>query len=643
LARNQPRSAKKMRCTRIEPHRDRCAGDYHARSAGARRAAPMQFAFLAARVALAGLAVPIAGFAQESVRPASDAPAKSPDLRAVYDVAAYRLDLAVDVEAKRISGQMTMEARATEDGVRAIELDLKEPMRVVSVHATREPLDQALAPSGPALDYAHHLSVHRVPADERNELLEDLRTDEDLVVDKSRLRVHLPKPLARGESFAIGVVFDGEPRSRGSFDGFHWAETPDKKPWVNTSCQGTGSSAWWPCKDSFWHPEDKPEHVFVNATVPGELYAVSNGKLVERSFEGELATFRWRHDYPLETYSITLNVGPYIVVEEPLELPGIEEPVTFSYYVLRDDFEKARVSFAEVPRMLQVYGEAFGPFPFPKSKFALVQTNFWGMEHSTAVAYGSSFPAWLAQHGGTDRYRGPNKFFDYILIHESAHEWWGNAVSAADWGDFWIHEGFGTYAEGVYVEKTQGAERAEEFFEGERKKSPSKESLYRGKGSDSDQAYGNILYSKGAAVLHTLRQFVANDGEWWQALREFNLEFRYKNATTEDFRAVLERVTGREWKRFFDEWVYGRGYPRAKGSVLASDDGVAIDVELEGSDGTEFHVPMQLTWLESGAEKSATVELGPGKTATKLAASHPQGVKIVNLPKLLGKYAIEVK
>src|SRR5204862_6726107 len=124
----------------------------------------------------------------------------------------------------------------------------------------------------------------------------------------------------------------------------------------------------------------------------------------------------------------------------------------------------AKLQFADVPKMLAVYEERFGPFPFPKSKYALVETTFWGMEHSTAVAYGSSFPAWCKKEGKPDPFASANRFFDYILVHESAHEWWGNAVSAKSWGHFWIHEGFATYAESVYVEETQGEAALARYF-----------------------------------------------------------------------------------------------------------------------------------------------------------------------------------
>jgi aminopeptidase N len=549
---------------------------------------------------------------------ALDAPG---DLRAAYDVAAYRLDLDLDTEHRRLRGQVTMEATALWDGLRTIELDLHERMRLTST---------ALAGGSLEAD-----SIH-------------MGRELPFTRAGSHVRVAMRAPLGRGEKFAIVLVYEGEP---GPENGVHWARTESGEPWVGTSCQLLGASVWWPCKDSFWHPEDKPDRLRVHITVPEGLYAVSNGRLVGRSPAGAgRETFHWRHDYPLETYSVTMNVAPYTVVERALTLEGVDHPVPFVQYVLPEHAERAAVAFAEVPRMLAVYGEAFGPFPFPESKFGLVETSFWGMEHSTAVAYGSSFPAWIEQHGGKDRYAPFNAYFDMVLIHESAHEWWGNAVSAKDWRDYWLHEGFATYAEGVYVEKTQGADRADAFFAEKRACVSKNGSLDQGEGRTSRDVYSPEVYCRGASVLHTLRQFVDDDEAWWRALRELNMELRYKNATPDDLRGALERETGKSWERFFDEWVRGSGYPVVKGRMRArpGDDPrapFAIEVELQndGTAATGFHFPLRLAFRDGGRERQATIDVGPGETRTSVACgAKPEELRIVRLKGMLGDFDIRV-
>jgi aminopeptidase N len=370
---------------------------------------------------------------------------------------------------------------------------------------------------------------------------------------------------------------------------------------------------------------------------------VSNGRLVEQTTTAGRTRFRWAHDYPLETYSVTLNVAPYVCVATELELPGLERPVPFAYWVLPGSVLKARIQFRDVPDMLRVFSEAFGPFPFPASKFGLVETNFWGMEHSTAVAYGSSYPAWCAETGERDRFASRYRFFDYILVHESAHEWWGNAVSAASWGDFWIHEGFATYAEGVYLERLKGRETADEWLASIRRQIGRRSRLWRGDVHDAREAYGNDIYYKGAWVLETLRQYVRDDGAWWRSLRDFNERYRYGNATTDDFLAVLAEHTGRDWTRFRDEWIRGEGWPEVTGSVRADDAGFSIDVRNEGSASTGFHVPLDLVYTVAGEPAHERVWLEPGENTLAIDHAGPGPIadlRLEGLGRILGEHDV---
>ncbi len=555
-------------------------------------------------------------------------PQAAADRRLDYDVQAYWLDLRVDPERERIEGAVVVEARILVDQTERLELDLVDELSVRGVGHLGEPLEAALAraardPDGSAPALAPIAFEHR----------------------DARLSCRIDPPAARGATVSLRIEYEGSPRAVDRFDGFHWERSADGRPWISTSCQGLGAHSWWPCKASFFHPEDKPERLFVHLTVPGGLYAVSNGRLEGRASRADgWETFRWRHEYPLETYAVTLNVAPYVVVESQLELEGVEGPVPFIYYVLPEDQDKARVQFAELPGVIAAFSRAFGPWPFPRSKVALVQTSFWGMEHSTAVAYGSSFPAWIAANGGEDPYAGRNRWFDYILVHETAHEWWGNAVSAADWGDFWLHEGFATYAEGVYVEQRDGPEAARRYFAEMARSVPRKGRLYRGQGTSSGQAYSGILYAKGGAVLNTLRCFVDDDQAWWTALREFNLRFRYMNATTEDFREVLEEVTARPWGRFFAEWVHGDGIPRVNGRVSAGEDRILVAVENDPPGEKGFHLPLDLAWSEAGAQRRERIWLDPGTNKVELSCTAaPTELRLVGLERVLGRHKVAVE
>jgi len=530
------------------------------------------------------------------------------DLRTAYDVEAYHFDWVVMPETKRLDGRVTVTATVTR-AMETLQLDCKEVLEVLRV-----------TEGGEAREF------------EREEAV---------------LRIKMGRELKEGEELTVCVQYTGSPSAKNNFDGFHWAETESGAPWVNTSCQGTGSHAWWPGKASYFHPDDKPERVSADITVPAELYAVTNGRLTGTSTEwpawaeareGDWKTFSWEHNYPLETYTVTLNVAPYVVVEQELKVSGHEEPVPFIYYVLPENAEKAAVQFAEVPELIEVFSKAFGPWPFPDSKIALVETNFWGMEHSTAVAYGSSYPAWCVENDAHDPYARRNREFDYILIHEMAHEWWGNAVSTDHWGNFWIHEGFGTYAEGVWVEFTAGLEAADAFFARKMRGMARRGSVYRGDHPASGDAYSGLIYSKGSAILHHLRHCVDDDELWWKTLTEFNMTYRYKNAGTDEFQAILEANTEREWGQFFKEWFYGEGTPRLNGDVQADGVTLRVDVTMEG----DFHLPLDVTWTEAGEPKSHRFELVEGKNSLKLECSAtPTDIAVPHIGRLPGRHKVE--
>lgn len=535
------------------------------------------------------------------------APAFSHAACAAFDVKRYDLAFDVDPAEKRLRGTVVVHAEVTAPTLTALVLDMDGDLE-----AGRILVDGA--------------EVAGAQADDR-------------------LSVPLPRPAPKGARIAVTVEYSGSPRAEDDFTGFHWAETADKQPWISTSCQGPGARSWWPCKDSFFHAEDKPDEGTRTAiTVPAGLYAVSNGRLqgIDELPDGR-RTFRWAHPYPLETYSVTLNAAPYVVVESTLPVEG-GGTVPWIYYAVPEDAEKAALQFQQVPQLIAIYQKAFGPWPFPDSKVALVETSFWGMEHSTAVAYGSSFPAWCAAHGEKDRYAGRNRDYDYILIHETAHEWWGNAVSASAWGHFWIHEGFGTYAEGVYLEETAGRERADAFFERTGQRLAPDARLYRGDGVDSEAAYSGVIYSKGACVLNTLRHYVDDDEAWWKTLRAFNLRFRYGNASSDDFRAVLEETTGRPFKRFFDEWVYGEGQPQVTGTVRAAGSTIAVEVDNAATGATTFGVPLDLAWTEGGEPHAQRLWLEPGPFAHTLpCGAPPAGLRVVNLARVLGAHDVRAE
>ena len=541
-------------------------------------------------------------------------PAQDADPREHYDVTAYELEWAVVPADQRLEGRVVVRATATAPELSRVTLDMAAELELVA--ATTE--------DGKALE---------------------AERDGDL------LHVSLPGAVEAGSELAVVVQYRGNPKAKDDFSGFHWAETEGGQPWINTSCQGLGAHSWWPCKASYFHPSDKPARITASVTVPEGLVGVSNGRFVEEAAgapawfeaEGEWTTWRYAHPYPLETYSVTLNVAPYVVVEDTLETAAGEVP--WIYYVLPENAEKAEVQFAQMPGLIAAFETAFGPWPFPESKIALVETNFWGMEHSTAVAYGSSYPLWCQQNDVPDPYARRNRDFDYILVHEVAHEWWGNAVSADGWGHFWIHEGLGTYAEGAYLELTESRERADEYFAGQnRRASAAKGALFRGEDVDSGQAYASLIYSKGACVLNTLRHALENDELWWNFLREFQSRYRYGNATTEDFFNLLEELHpfGRGYEWFARQYVYGEGSPRLKVDVEVREQ--VLKVRVDNTVG-EFDCPVDIAWTEGDAERTDRLWIPGGKQGgTDYVLKAPAtDVRVPHLDRLIGRHEVTIR
>ena len=535
------------------------------------------------------------------------------DLRTVYDVEAYDLQLAVRPDTEVLEGVVDVVAVALQDGVRIVRLDL---------HALHEVLAVANE-AGRPLDFE--------------------RIEHGLVAE-------LPAPVDTGTRFTVRVHYRGKPTGQG-FDGFHWERSEDGSPWINTACQGIGAHYWYPCKASFFHPDDKPARVSMAIVCPAELFGVSNGRLLGVSEgvpewfdagDGDWKTYRWRHDYPLETYTVTLNVGPYVVVEDELEVTGIEAPVPFVYYVLPENAEKAAVQFRAGARAGRDLLRGLRSVSLSRIEVRAGGNQLLGDGALDRCRLWLELPGLVSRERGEGRVRERrNRWFDYILVHEVAHEWWGNAVSADHWGHFWVHEGFGTYAEGVYVEFTRTRADADRFFAEMGRRVPADEgSLYRGDHPESGAAYSGLIYFKGACVLNTLRHYVNDDEAWWKSLREFNLSYRYGNATTEEFQAVLEANTGAEWGTFFQEWFYGSGTPALE--VAVSTEGDTIVVEVENASGS-FHVPIDVSWT-AGESSSTRLWFGPDdERAVIECGARPTNVSVDHLDRLLGKHAVKVR
>ncbi len=359
--------------------------------------------------------------------------------------------------------------------------------------------------------------------------------------------VDFPKELPAGSHQTLRIAYSGKPiaAKRPPWDGgFIWDKDRSGRPWVMVTCQGTGASLWWPTKD---HQDDEPDSMMISIAVPPGLEDVSNGRL--RSTEN-LANgwkrYNWFVSYPINTYNVTVNIGNYVHFSDTYQ--G-NTPLTLDYYVLPENLEKAKTHFDQVKPMMTCFERFFGPYPFPRDGYKLVECSHTGMEHQSAVAYGN----WYI---GGYRGRAPSEAglkFDFIIIHESAHEWWGNAITAKDVADMWIHESFGAYAEALFVECQYGYAEALKYINGKRSnvgnRSPIIATFNVAREGSGD------MYDKGQLVLNTLRSVISNDTLWFDVLRGLMTRFSMQTVTGEDITGYITLRAGTDLGYFFDQYL----------------------------------------------------------------------------------------
>ncbi len=327
--------------------------------------------------------------------------------RANNDLLYYHLDIRIDPEKKTVSGKNTIRFRMLEDGTR-IQLDLYDNLAVDKIVLDATPLK-----------YTRELNA---------------------------VFVDFPETLQKGRDYSIDFHYSGTPRQQGRFGGFVFSQAPSGKPWVFTACEGEGASIWWPNKDQW---RDEPSSMDISVAVPNGLTDASNGRFVGSKDLGDGFTqWNWRVNYPINSYNVSVNITDYQHFADKLG------DVTLDFYVTPGNLEKAKAQFAQAKPMIEAFKHYFGEYPFSKDGYKLIEVPYTGMEHQSAVTYGNGFEN---GYGGRDWTGvGISPKFDFIIIHESGHEWFGNAVSAADVSDMWIQEGWCTYLEGMYVEQMFG-------------------------------------------------------------------------------------------------------------------------------------------------------------------------------------------
>jgi aminopeptidase N len=302
----------------------------------------------------------------------------------------------------------------------------------------------------------------------------------------------------------------------------------------------------------------------LSVEIPNDLVAVSNGRFLGKTDLGDGFTrWDWQISYPINNYCVSLNIGHYVHFTDQVQ------GMTLDFYCLPENLEKAKAQFVQAKSMIQAFQKYFGKYPFPKDGYKLVEAPYSGMEHQSAVTYGNRFANGYLERDWTGV--GISTKFDFIIIHESAHEWFGNSVTAADVCDEWIHEGWGTYAEAVYVEHLFGTSDALKYINGYRSKVRNREPIITPCGVNRTPPQD--MYFKGALFLNTLRSVVDDDARWWKMVRGFYDRFKYRTIATSDVVAFFNKETGKNLTPIFDQYLRHTDIP-------------TLELAFESSDGT---------------------------------------------------------
>jgi aminopeptidase N len=365
--------------------------------------------------------------------------------------------------------------------------------------------------------------------------------------------IDFPQELLTGENHSITITYRGKPgiASNPPWDGgFVWQHDKNKDLWLGVACEHLGASSWWPCKD---HLTDKPDSMRISLDVPKGYQAVSNGDLRKIETAGrKYNRFTWFVNYPINNYNATFYVGKYTTFSDTL-IQG-EDTLKLDYNVLSYNLDIAREHFKQTLDVVSFYNKAFGYYPFPKDGFGLVESPYEGMEHQSAIAYGNGY-----NKNNTRDYR--NQIYDYIIVHEGAHEWWGNSVTACDMADIWIHEGFATYAEYLFLESKFGkneylyelADKSRYIF--------NVWPIVQNRDVNENSFASNDVYTKGAMLLHCLRCTINNDSLFFAMLRDFCISNRYKTVNSHDFVAFVNCYTTSDYTAFFNKYLYDTKLP----------------------------------------------------------------------------------
>ena len=432
--------------------------------------------------------------------------------RAWWDLTFYRLEVSIDPDLRYIKGQNEIRYRVLSPG-QIMQIDLQPPLELESVEQDGVPL----------------------PMTRRG---------------ANAWMVALQKPQKPGAAETVIARYAGVPREAANAPwdgGFVWSKDRKGGHFIATACQGIGASVWWPCKD---HAYDEPDSMQIALRAPQPLFAVANGRLRGiREHEDGTRSFEWAVVNPINNYGVNANVAEYVHFEDTLH--GANGLLTLDYYVLPYNLLKAKAQFEQAKQTLRAFEHWFGPYPFYEDGYKLVEVPYLGMEHQSSVTYGNGYKN--GYKGRDLSGTGHGLKWDFIIVHESGHEWFANSITARDVADMWIHEGFTCYSEGLFTEYYYGKEVGAAYLRGLRRNIRNDRPItgiygvnYEGSGD---------MYYKGANMLHTIRQIVADDARWLNVLRGLNRDFYHRTVDAKEVEDWMSREAGRDLSRVFEQYL----------------------------------------------------------------------------------------
>jgi aminopeptidase N len=481
-----------------------------------------------------------------------------------WDLKYYHLKTKVNPEEKYISGSNLIEYEVLRSH-QIMQIDLQEPMKIDSI-----------LQSGKKLDFNTKFNAHFIKLEDIQEV---------------------------GTINELTVYFSGNPRvaKNAPWDGgFTWKKDENGQHFIATANQGIGASVWWPCKE---HPADEPDSMLISVNVPKPLVDVSNGRLREIEEHRNSRTYHWFVSNPINNYGVNLNIGDYVNFTEKYD--GEKGILDCSYWVLSYNLEKAKKQFQEVPRMLEAFEYWFGPYPFYEDSYKLVEAPYLGMEHQSSVTYGNEFKN--GYRGRDLSQTGWGLKFDFIIIHESGHEWFANNITNKDVADMWIHEGFTHYSENLFLDYHYDSLAANAYVQGVRSSIQNDRPIIGEYGVSNEGS--SDMYYKAGNMLHIIRQLFDNDEKWRQTLRGLNKEFYQQTVTTQEIENYISKSYGKPLDKVFDQYLRTTQIPTFTYRVLGNQLLYKWENTVDG-----FNMPIRIfingepEWLEPNSKSYQALE-----------------------------------